>query len=380
MYAAVVITGATATVTNRQAGTHFVARTPETFGYDSDGNLTNDGRFAYFWDAENRLIAAEELTAPSVRGRVRVEYRYDSQSRRFRKLVYTRNADLWSLTSDIFFLYDGWNLIREERRPDAKSRTMNYAYTWGLDLSGSAQGAGGIGGLLAASYGHTSAVASVFYTFDGNGNVSDLIADNGTSAAHYEYDPFGSTLVATGPLARENMFRFSTKYTEEETGLVYYGYRYYAPIVGRFLCFDPSEIEEGNLYRFVVNSPVEMFDAFGLWASDVHFGKTKAWAQGLGVPSGTAIEIGFWDDLVDSIYDPTQINNANWSWHFNRNADGQVDSRLEHSNQQVFEAMRYCSYSHDEPRSAMSALGLALHPLQDSVAHGDYNRNRLYEG
>jgi RHS repeat-associated protein len=269
VYAAVVITGMTTTVTNRQAGTHFVARTPETFGYDSDGNLINDGRLAYFWDAENRLIAAEELSSPSGRGRVRVENRYDSQSRRFRKLVYTRSADLWSLTSDIFFLYDGWNLIREERRPDAKNRTMNYAYTWGLDLSGTPQGAGGIGGLLAASYGHTSVVASVFYTFDGNGNVSDLIADNGNLAAHYEFDPFGNTLVATGPLARENTFRFSTKYTEEETGLVYYGYRYYQPEVGRWVSRDPIEERGGdNVYVFVNNSAILYHDTLGLLCCD----------------------------------------------------------------------------------------------------------------
>ena len=255
----------TTTVTNRQTGTHFVARTPETFGYDSDGNLTNDGRFAYAWDAENRLIAAEELTSPSGRGRVRVEHRYDSQSRRFRKLVYTRSADLWSLTSDLFFLYDGWNLIREERRPDAKNRTMNYAYTWGLDLSGTPQGAGGIGGLLAASYGNTSVVASVFYTFDGNGNVSDLIADNGTLAAHYEYDPFGNTLVATGGMARENTFRFSTKYTEEETGLVYYGYRYYQVSAGRWINRDPiGELGGRNLYGCVGNASISRFDKYGL--------------------------------------------------------------------------------------------------------------------
>jgi YD repeat-containing protein len=27
----------------------------QSFSYDGDGNLTNDGQFAYTWDAENRL-------------------------------------------------------------------------------------------------------------------------------------------------------------------------------------------------------------------------------------------------------------------------------------------------------------------------------------
>ena len=381
VYASVVITGMTTTVTNRQAGTHFVARTPEAFGYDSDGNLTNDGRFAYFWDAENRLIAAEELTAPSGRGRVRVENRYDSQSRRFRKLVYTRSADLWSLTSDLFFLYDGWNLIREERRPDAKNRTMNYAYTWGLDLSGTAQGAGGIGGLLAASYGHTSAVASVFYTFDGNGNVSDLIAANGTLAAHYEFDPFGNTLVATGPLARENTFRFSTKYTEEETGLVYYGYRYYSPILGRWVSRDAlDERISANLFAFVANEPLAKIDYMGHWGASVHKFKTIGWAGAEGYKAMAAIRIGREDEAVDS--PPTGPLPFPWigdqSYHFDRNIWGGPDTRLQHHDVHLAVAKLACTKFHlDDPEAAVKNLGKALHPLQDWVAHGDFGIHDL---
>ena len=35
-------------------------KTPEDFSYDADGNLTNDGRFAYTWDGENRLVGDDE--------------------------------------------------------------------------------------------------------------------------------------------------------------------------------------------------------------------------------------------------------------------------------------------------------------------------------
>jgi YD repeat-containing protein len=37
-------------------GNLYVAQTPEVLSYDADGNLTNDGRWSYVWDAENRLI------------------------------------------------------------------------------------------------------------------------------------------------------------------------------------------------------------------------------------------------------------------------------------------------------------------------------------
>ena len=55
------------------------------------------------------------------------------------------------------------------------------------------------------------------------------MASDGTVAAHYEYDPFGNTTASSGASAGVLPHRFSSKYLDEETGLVYYGYRYCAP-------------------------------------------------------------------------------------------------------------------------------------------------------
>ncbi len=71
------------------------------------------------------------------------------------------------------------------------------------------------GGLLSTTFGGTNSVSSVFYTYDGNGNVSELVNTNGAVVAHYEYDAFGNT--ATGDKAEANPFRFSTKYLDTET-------------------------------------------------------------------------------------------------------------------------------------------------------------------
>ena len=49
-------------VVSSETGHVVVAQTPEVFTYDDDGNLLSDGRFAYTWDGENRLIGAETLT------------------------------------------------------------------------------------------------------------------------------------------------------------------------------------------------------------------------------------------------------------------------------------------------------------------------------
>jgi len=53
-------------------------------------------------------------------------------------------------------------------------------------------------------------------------------------------------------------FRFSTKYQDDETDLLYYGYRYYNASTGRWLSRDPIEEAGGsNLYSFVADDPLE---------------------------------------------------------------------------------------------------------------------------
>ncbi|WP_129589686.1 RHS repeat domain-containing protein [Rubritalea profundi] len=101
--------------------------------FDDDGNLTNDGTKQFEWDAENRLIAVKQ-------GAVTVaEYDYDYQSRRITK-------DVAGVVTN--FVYDGWNPIAE-----FTGTTLSKSYVWGMDLSGSMQGAGGVGGLLAVAEG-----------------------------------------------------------------------------------------------------------------------------------------------------------------------------------------------------------------------------------
>jgi RHS repeat-associated protein len=158
----------------------------------------------------------------------------------------------------LLFLWDGWNLIAEIKNDHTPVRT----YTWGLDLSGSMQGAGGVGGLLSVRIhdgNHT-----VLPYFDGNGNVMGYTKTDESSAAVFEYDPFGRTLTATGPLASQLPHRFSTKYTESETGWLYYGYRYFDPETGRWPNRDPIEERGGvNLYGFVGNDGLNNIDFLG---------------------------------------------------------------------------------------------------------------------
>jgi RHS repeat-associated protein len=139
------------------------------------------------------------------------------------------------------------------------------SFVWGLDLSGSLQGAGGVGGLLFICD-VPSAVGDCAPAYDGNGNVAALVSmSGGTNCATYEYGPFGEVIRATGPMAKVNPFRFSTKCQDDETDTLYYGYRYYNASTGQWLSRDPIEERGGkNLYGFAEANPVDRTDGLGL--------------------------------------------------------------------------------------------------------------------
>ena len=57
--------------------------------------------------------------------------------------------------------------------------------------------------------------------------MSEYLNGSGAIQAHYEYDAFGNSTMATGTKAADFQHRFSTKPLDDESGMYYYGYRYY---------------------------------------------------------------------------------------------------------------------------------------------------------
>jgi RHS repeat-associated protein len=259
------------------SGGIYAPSTPEQFNYDMDGNLTADGRWNYTWDAENRLTSMTVNTGAGPQ--YQLSFVYDAKGRRIQKNVAELNGSgsAYVIQATTNFLYDGWNLIA---MLNPQSLVLN-SFVWGSDLSGSTQGAGGVGGLLEVGY-SGSAQTNCFVAFDGNGNVAALInAADGTVAANYEYGPFGEVIRATGPMARINPFRFSTKYQDDESDLLYYGHRYYKASTGTWVTEDPLEelgfliqhndvldrddVRAGdNLYLFCDNHSTLGWDYLGL--------------------------------------------------------------------------------------------------------------------
>jgi RHS repeat-associated protein len=251
--------------------------------HDDDGNLVDDGTLLLAWDGEPRRPAEAEMDgrrqpegrdereARASQNRLKTVHRksdnaliatytYDDLSRRVRKQTTT---DAPQGAQDRVSVWDGWNKVAELAHNAGTFTAVRY-HTWGLDLSGSEQGAGGVGGMVMQQ---EAVSGDVYYpSYDGNGNVIHMVkASDGSVAASYAYDPFGKLTTSSGVYADTNEHRFSTKPIDEETGWYYYGFRYYQPTTGRWLNRDPIGERGGlNLYGMVGNDPVNKRDYLGL--------------------------------------------------------------------------------------------------------------------
>lgn len=278
-----------------ERGYRYTPHATELQEYDPDGNLVRDGKWNYLWDGENRLVGMQmkEEGVPIQVPLLQLSFKYDALGRRVMKTVKERRAfgtpltrpTEWSLRLEHSYRYDGWNLIAELAERPGQSTISNIVrgYAWGADLSGHIEGAGGVGGLLGMvdELGETSTIC-----MDVQGNVMGLIdVATATLKARLEYDPFGNVLVEIGHAACP--FKFSTKYTDEETGLTYFGLRYYSPTLGRWINRDPSGLMGGpNAYCMVENNPIGKYDYLGQWSEPVRV-SSKRWASTCAGPGDT---------------------------------------------------------------------------------------------
>ena len=151
------------------------------------------------------------------------------------------------------YVRDGYNVVQEKITDVVHNTISVRSYVWD-NVS-----PGGIGGLLEA----TVDGVHYYYCYDGKGNVAGLINDAGEWVARYRYNAFGNLVAQSGTF--DQPYMFSTKRFYAGFGVYDYGYRFYQPIIGRWLTRDPIGEEGGvNLYGFVGNSPMNAVDPLGL--------------------------------------------------------------------------------------------------------------------
>ena len=193
--------------------------------FDDDGNQTlvktATGIWSVTYNGENRPIIWENVTPNSTTPSL-FSMSYDRMGRRV-----TKNNQR--------FVYDGYLQVADNGGTvyiwDSTEKVAARPLVWLC------------GGSVA------------YYIHDGNKNVSEVIDLGGAIGAHYEYAPFGVLTKAMGECAFCNSLRFSSEHADDCLSLVYYNYRHYESVIGRWMCRDPIEEMGGkSLYEFVGNS------------------------------------------------------------------------------------------------------------------------------
>ena len=173
--------------TGRAASNTVSANLPATvtFTYDGNGNLTGDGNRILDYDDDDQLIRV------TVSGSYKTEFVYDGLRRLRLRTEYNWTYSGWASLGTTYYVYDGKRVIQER---DASSNALLVNYVRGLDLSGTFEGAGGIGGLLMRSdFGGSN--NNSYYQTDGHGNVALHFTTGAYAvgiAAKYWYDPYGN--------------------------------------------------------------------------------------------------------------------------------------------------------------------------------------------
>ena len=210
-----------------------------TYTWSDRGDLLDDGKQEYTWDAAGRLTGVSVTDGPEV------AYLYDGGNDRVALVV-----DGVTTT----YVVDPYNPVESVSENSPLSQVLvetteeeTTMYLYGLDLLG-----------------HMRDGDAVYYGYDAQ-NLRLHLNGSGEIAAQYHYGPFGE-VVGDNPIG----YGYSGDRWDSQAKLLYLRARYYQPETGRFISRDPTG---GDLARpvslhkflYVWNNPVNHRDPAGLW-------------------------------------------------------------------------------------------------------------------
>lgn len=204
----------------------------QSYHFDDNGNRISDGINNYAYDALGRLVEAK--TSMGI-----YRYVYDALGRRIARIHEQETTYfIWQKQHEIGTI-DSKGKIQELQilNPTRQACAFNQAIAFELQ------------GIL---------YVPLQDTF---GHVRALLDASGNCAATYRYSAFGKEQIQGEILAP---WRYAGKRFDLETGLIYFGARYYDPSTMCWMTPDPLEDADGpNLYRYVHNNPLYYTDPDG---------------------------------------------------------------------------------------------------------------------
>ena len=225
-----------------------------TPAYDADGNqtriMTSTGIWEVSYDANDRPVIFTQED-----GRTVITCSYDYRGRRFEKKVSVNGA----VSSHCRFLYRDYLQVAELdlRHPEP---VLVKSYLWDPTEPEATR----VLMMTCWQENGMKVKEHLYFMHDALKNVTSIFDGQQKQQARYEYAPFGSPITEEGDMARENKFRFSCEFSDDELGLVYYNYRHLNPADGRWINRDPIAEQGGwNLYGFIDNRVINCIDILG---------------------------------------------------------------------------------------------------------------------
>jgi RHS repeat-associated protein len=224
------------------------------YSHDENGNLVKEVKFEagnevhsadYIYDPEDRLIKIsltqpkiDNLDMPDLAPKT-VEMVYDANGMRVKKMANGETT---------LYHYDLANNVLSETDENGQVReTFIYA-----------------NGMRVASVSPDGKMK--FFHNDPLGSPIMITDENGNALQRYVYDPYGTVIVSKGE--NENNHTYTGKELDAESGLMYYGARFYDPKIGRFITKDIAAPDYGNAqslnrYVYCLNNPLKFVDPDG---------------------------------------------------------------------------------------------------------------------
>ena len=343
-----------------------------TYTYDTAGRRTSGAGITYNWQGQ-RLASAQGSSGTS-------SYVYDSTGQRLTKQTGSTTTS---------YVYDGIKLATLSAKSGSATSSLIYLY-------------GAASTPVGASYTAPGSTSPTNFQIvsDAHGDVRELRDTSGTAFARYDYDAYGNvtssqtfaTTLISAALAQTiselQPLRYAGYLFDSETGLYYCSQRYYDPATASFISRDPAKADgEKSLYMYCGGEPVGSTDVNGLWGMNGHWGLTYEAARRVGFSSSFSAAAGDGSQYPDKKWGAWWP--GYWHIHFNygqkraktlpfgtSNPWGKAtfgplspDSRVNFYNKYLSKAKIY--WRQKKPTSAAFNLGIGLHALQDSYAHGN---------
>ncbi|KAF1083693.1 tRNA(Glu)-specific nuclease WapA precursor [Sporotomaculum syntrophicum] len=255
--------------------------TQYSYTYDNNGNITsvteNGQTTNYTYDALNRLTGVQRP------GGEQLSYQYDSRGNRTAASPNDSGLDGFIPGE---FSYNNWDQLATFT---TGGQTSNYSYDpeglrtkkvtpsgttrYHYDNTGRVIAESNAGDSVTAQmiWGNQALARKVdgsyyYYLYNGHGDVTKVVDQNGNIVNSYTYDEWGNILSQQEQLPQP--LKYAGEYYDDESGLYYLRARYYDPTVGRFISKDSDEGEINNplslnLYTYCENDPVNNVDPSG---------------------------------------------------------------------------------------------------------------------